>query len=229
MHTQDGLHLLSEPYISWVKLFSVTAPLNPKLYVSYNARTQETTVVTTELNPLHLSMIQRLMALSGTSIPPEETAQLLIQCFTVMQEGFEAGAAHLDAQAAGSVCCSILLFTLASCAYPPSQEEMQAQLLGKTADHEDRVRRAEIRATVADELRGHVKVFQSALISLETYFQGFWDTMNLDPNTRESLCALITEQRNHCEVTSHLVDNIVTRSDRFLNLVWCLYPHSNQC
>jgi len=197
--------------------------------MSYDARTQVTTVVTTELNQLHLSMIRHLMALSESSSPPEETVRLLIQCFAVVQDNFATAAVHLDELAIGPVCCSRLPFTPASYAYPPSQQEMPSRYLDKTANHEDRVRTAEKNATLADELKGDVKAFQSALISLEKYFQGFWDTMNFDPDTRESLCALITEQRNHGEVTSHLVDNIVTRYDRFLNLVWCLDPHSNQC
>ena len=53
--------------------------------------------------------------------------------------------------------------------------------------------------TFADEMKGDFRAFQSALISLERYFQGLGDTMNLDLKTTESLGELITEQKNHCE------------------------------
>jgi len=228
MHSQDSLDLLSEPYISYLKRDSLSEIIHPKIYVSYNAKTQETTVMTTELNQLHLSMIQHLMALSGPSSLPEETARLLIQCFAVVQERFATVAVEWD-RMAREVCCSRLPFTPASCAYPPSQQDMPSRSLGNTANHEKRVWAGERITTLADEVKGDFRAFQSALISLERYFQGLGDTMNLDPKTIESLGELITEQKIHCEVTSHLVDNIVTRYDRFLNVVWWFYPHSNQC
>jgi hypothetical protein len=71
--------------------------------------------------------------------------------------------------------------------------------------------------------------FQSALTSLEKFFQDLWCTMNLDPNIGESLGALLTKQKRHSEVTSLVLDNVVSRYDRFLNLVSYLHPHSNEC
>ena len=97
-----------------------------------------------------------------------------------------------------------------------------------SADHGDRVRNAENAARVADTLRGDFAAFKSALIPLEGYFRDLWSAMKFDPATKESLVALFNEQKKLCEVTGHLLDNIVSRYDRFLGLVLYLHLHSNR-
>jgi hypothetical protein len=82
---------------------------------------------------------------------------------------------------------------------------------------------------MADMIRGDFMVFQSALTSLEEYLQDFWRILNLDPAIKESLGALFMEQRKQCEVIESSFDNVVSRYDRFLNLVPYLHPHSNGC
>jgi len=84
----------------------------PLLTQGYTSRTRQTTIVTTDLNHMHLSMIQHLKQLSGTSIQSEETAQLLVKCFNAIQEYFTITAVHWDEQAIGPVYYSIHLFTL---------------------------------------------------------------------------------------------------------------------
>jgi hypothetical protein len=89
-HLRDALHLLSEPYLGHLQdvLKYETHTLYPKLYFSYNSMTQQTTIMTTDLNRSHLWMIQRLKELSGMSIQPEEIGRLLLQWFVVVQECF---------------------------------------------------------------------------------------------------------------------------------------------
>ena len=78
--------------------------LHPKLYFSYNARTQQTTVITTDLNRLHLCMVQHLQKLSGMANRPEEIALLLIKWITVVQECFTATIMSWDAELNNPVC-----------------------------------------------------------------------------------------------------------------------------
>jgi len=78
---------------------------------------------------------------------------------------------------------------------------------------------SEFSARLADATRGDFKVFRSALKSLEGYLQDFWRILNLDPAIKESLDALILEKRMQCEVIDLLLDNLVSRYDRYLNLV----------
>jgi hypothetical protein len=98
--------LLSEPYLGHLQsvLKYETYTLFPKLYFSYNAMTQQTTIMTTDLNRSHLWMIQRLKELSGRSILPEEIGRLFTQCFVVVQECFREIAEKLDNSALGPVC-----------------------------------------------------------------------------------------------------------------------------
>ena len=99
--SEDGLLLLSEPYLSRMKetIRFASCFRNPKLYFSHNSKTQQTTIVTTDLNQLHLTMVQHLRQLSGTSIPLEEIIQLLLKCFIVIQECFVVTAGYLDEMA----------------------------------------------------------------------------------------------------------------------------------
>jgi hypothetical protein len=66
--------------------------------------TQQTTIMTTDLNRSHLWMVQYLRELSGRSIQPEEIGRLLTQCFVEVQECFRVTAEELDESAFGPVC-----------------------------------------------------------------------------------------------------------------------------
>jgi hypothetical protein len=101
--------------------------------------------------------------------------------------------------------------------------------LGSGADHNDRVRIAEDHARSADMTRGDFTAFKNALIPLEKYCQDVCSMFNLNSNMRESLGAPFAELNIRCEVTSHLLDNVVSRYDRSLNLVSYPRPHSNRC
>src|SRR5258706_8180371 len=126
--SRDALNLLSEPYLgvlqSWVNTPGTTAHF-PKLYFSYNAKTQQTTIITTDLNRSHLWMIQHLKELSGLSIRPEEIGRLLVQYFVVVQECFTTTATLWDEKADGTVCCNKLHLNLC---LPHSQQEMASQI-----------------------------------------------------------------------------------------------------
>jgi hypothetical protein len=71
----------------------------PKLYFSHNAGTQQTIIMTTSLILLHLAMIDHLKHLSEMSIQTEEITQLLIKCFTVVQECFRVEVVSWDERA----------------------------------------------------------------------------------------------------------------------------------
>jgi len=175
-------------------------------------------------------MIQCLKQMSGVTTQPEKTVRLLIQCFAVLRECFAATAMNSDDATLGQVCYSKPPFTLLKNALTPSfQQEMVSQTLDNSADHNRRVQIAELSARLADCTRGDFMALRSALNSLEQYFQDLWCTLKLDPATGEPLSALFLEQKKYCEVTGHFLDSLVSRYDRFLNLVWSLRSHSNWC
>lgn len=100
-----------------------------------------------------------------------------------------------------------------------SQQDMATRTLDGDGDLGARVRTAEQCASIADNERGSFMAFQAALTSLEGKLQDFWRILNLDPAIKEALCAMIIEQRKQCEVISLLLNNVVSRYDRLLNLV----------
>ena len=106
---------------------------------------------------------------------------------------------------------------------------MASQTLGSGADHDARVRTAELGARLADMIRCDFRAFQSALGSLEEYLQDFWRILNLDPAMKKSLGVLLMEKRKQREVIDLLWDHLVSRHDRFLSLVTYLHPRSNGC
>ena len=105
---------------------------------------------------------------------------------------------------------------------------MASNTLDRDGDHNARVRAAELDARLADMIRGDFMAFQSALTSFEEFLQDFFRKLKLDPAIEESFGALFMGLRKKCEVPSLLYDSIVTRYDRFLNLVSYLHPHSNE-
>ena len=106
---------------------------------------------------------------------------------------------------------------------------MASRTLDSGDDHIDRVRDAEAFARYADMTRGDFNVFKRAFVSLEQIFQGSKSPFIFEPHVKESLNASFTEKKELCEVTSHLFDNVVSRYDRFLDLVSHFHPHSNRC
>ncbi len=94
---------------------------------------------------------------------------------------------------------------------PYSQKQMASQMLDSGADHNARVRTAELDARVADMIRGDFMIFQSALTSMEEHLKDIWRVLNLDPAVKESFGVLFMKQRKEFEATNLLYDNIVTR------------------
>ena len=111
--SEDGLCLLSEPYLSHFKNAVMPVAMSCfflRLYFSYNAATRQTTIMTTDLNQLHLSMIQRLKGSSEMTTHPEKITQLLTQCFAVVGECFAAAAMVWDASSGRVHCRNLLLY-----------------------------------------------------------------------------------------------------------------------
>jgi len=110
-------HLLSEPYSSWFdKENNTTSPpyINtyPRLYLSYNAGTQQTTIITTGLDQFYLCMVQHLKDLFKTSIRPEEIVpRLLLRWFAMAQECFAGIAEVWGVNTGGPVCSGEPLFS----------------------------------------------------------------------------------------------------------------------
>jgi len=104
---------------------------------------------------------------------------------------------------------------------------MASQTLDSTSGHEARVRQAEFNARSVDYTKGDFTTLRSALTSVEEC-QGLWDTLKLDPAIRQSLASLFMEQKHRFQVTANLLDNLVSRYDRFLNLVWYLHLYSSE-
>ena len=61
--------------------------------------------MTTELNQMHISMIQHLKKLSEMTIQPEKVVRLLIQCVDIVRECFATRAEDGDTEVAGTVRC----------------------------------------------------------------------------------------------------------------------------
>ena len=96
---------------------------------------------------------------------------------------------------------------------------MASQTLSASSDHNERVRTAEAFSRVVDRTRVDFAAFQAALTSLEQVLQYLWSTLNLRPTFNESFGAQFAQQKQHCEVTRYLLDGLVSRYDRYLNLV----------
>ena len=107
------------------------------------------------------------------------------------------------------------------------QQEMASQTLSMSDGHNDRVRIAESFSRTLDCARGDFAAFQAALTSSEKHLQNLWSTLNLYPTFDEAFGALFTEQKGLCEATRSLLDGLVSRYDRYLNLVLSVYPGTN--
>jgi len=103
----ESLRLLSEPRLSTSEdKFKSHANVThfPRLYFSYNTATQKTTVLTTEVNEVHLRMIDHLKKFARKSSRPEEfTFQLLLGWFAAGLECFTRTAQYWDTRATSSV------------------------------------------------------------------------------------------------------------------------------
>ena len=111
-------HLLSDPYLSWFEMENnTTSPpymnIYPRLYLSYNAVTKQTTIITTGLDQFYLCVDQRLRELFKAACPPEEIVpRLLLQWFAMAQECFAGIAEVWDINTGGTVCSGKPLFSL---------------------------------------------------------------------------------------------------------------------
>ena len=226
----DSLDLLSEPYLSDLK-DEVSDEVHPRLYFCYNARTRQTTIMTTNLVQLYLHMVQhldRLPKMPNRPECPEWMVQALVQCFAAVREYFVEAAEHWDNRANSGVCCGRAP-VLGLMSLPISQQEMISKTFN-TNDHlNNRVLSLEYDTGVLDRTRGDFIALHAALTSLERHLQDLWSTLNLRLTFDESLGALFKEQRELCEVTRCLYDSLLSRYDRYLSLVQSFYPYSNGC
>ena len=95
---------------------------------------------------------------------------------------------------------------------------MAAQTLDKGSDHDKHVRSTENLVRAIDRTRGNFSNFQLAFVSVEKC-QELRHMLNLDQTARDSLDALFMQQKMRLKATGQLFDNILSRHDRFLNLV----------
>lgn len=106
-----GFEWVEEPYLNDLKKklkAFMTKTLFPKLYFSYDAGTQQTTIMTTDLNQMHLRMVQYLKTLPDMANQPEcaeRLVQLVTRCVAVVVESFGATIEHWDYKVMGLVCC----------------------------------------------------------------------------------------------------------------------------
>src|SRR5260221_14565665 len=106
---EDCVRLLSEPLLS-IMMKNIMAPsttrtLSTKLYFSYNSVTKQTTIFTTNVNQMHICMIEHLKELFATSIQAEGiVARLLLQYFVVAQECLVTSIDYWGEVASSPVC-----------------------------------------------------------------------------------------------------------------------------
>jgi hypothetical protein len=206
--------------------------IHPRLYFSYNARTRQTTIVTTNLNQLYLRMVQHFETLPEMPSQPEclgLMVQALVQCFAAARERFAEMAVRWDDRANSGVCPGKPRFTFGLMSLPFSLQEMVSKTLDTSDDLNARILSVEYEAGVLDRTRGDFIGFQATLTSLERRLQDLWRMLKLRPNFDESFGALFIEQRELCEVTRYLYDSLLGRYDRYLTLVQSFYSHSNGC
>lgn len=78
--------------------------MHPRLYFSFHAATRKTIVFTTDINEMHLRMVDYLKRHAKKPIRPEElTFQLLIEWFAAIMECFKRTAMSWDINLVGSV------------------------------------------------------------------------------------------------------------------------------
>jgi hypothetical protein len=105
--TNEDFDLFSEPYLSKLKHDSkLYSDVNrfARLYFSYHAATQKTTVLTDGLNGMHLRMVEHLKDNAKKPSRPEELAfQLLFEWFSATLEYFKRIAEIWDDEVANGV------------------------------------------------------------------------------------------------------------------------------
>jgi hypothetical protein len=103
----EDFDLFSEPCLSEFKhdselYFTITH--YPRLYFSYDAATQKTTILTSGLNEMHLRMVDHLKDFAKYPSRPEEFAfQLLFDWFSATLECFKWMAESWDTDVTGPV------------------------------------------------------------------------------------------------------------------------------
>ena len=177
--SEPSYDLVVEPYLQFLRdhMAFATSTLYPRLYFSYNVRTRQTTIMTTDLDESHLRMTWHLETLPETGNQAEcaeQMVQLLIQYFAAVHGCFAATAVSWNDSALGGVCCGERQFTLRLMSLPFTQQEMASKTLDMSGDHNDRVRNTESTARAVDRARGDFVAFQCALLSLERRLQDIY-------------------------------------------------------
>ena len=94
---KESLELLSKPFSSNFKSQSANRTQYPSLYFSFHAGTRKTTVLTTDINEMHLRMVDCLKKHAENLIRPEElTLRLLVAWFAAIIECFNRTARYWD-------------------------------------------------------------------------------------------------------------------------------------
>jgi endonuclease III len=96
---------------------------------------------------------------------------------------------------------------------------MTSRSLAAGSNHEARIKSTEAGATLVDQTRCDVRTFQAALIESAKQCQKVANLLNLDIDGIESLISAFSELERKCMDVVRTLDSLVSRYDRFLNLV----------
>lgn len=101
---EETLKLLSKPFSSIYNAKSANRTQYPRLYFSFHAGTRKTTVLTTDINEMHLRMVDCLKNHAEKLIRPEMlTFRLLIAWFAAIIECFNRTARYWEDDHIGPV------------------------------------------------------------------------------------------------------------------------------
>ena len=100
---------------------------------------------------------------------------------------------------------------------------MTSKILAGGPNHKTRVESAEIHASRVDQTKCDAQIFRAALIESAKQCQKIAHLLRIDPTCEEFLASAFSELERQCIDLESIFDSLVSRYDRFLNLV----PHLN--
>lgn len=107
--TPDALELLSEPYLSYMEELLTakgSTMVHPKLYFTFDSSVQQTTILTTDLNMMHLQMMSCVRDYPQKEthpLPIELGFHMLVVWFASIEAYFRRAASKWESDAIGRV------------------------------------------------------------------------------------------------------------------------------
>jgi len=96
---------------------------------------------------------------------------------------------------------------------------MTSKILAVGPNHKTRVESAEIHASRVDQTRCDAHIFRTALIESAKQCQKMSHLLRIDSTCEEFLASAFSELERRCMDIESIFDSLVSRYDRFLNLV----------